>query len=82
LVVRACTATTDHLRARLIAMVGERPGHGYELCHRLRWGDRTSPDTVAVYRALRRLERDGLVESRWDQPFSGPARRIYSLTTP
>jgi poly-beta-hydroxybutyrate-responsive repressor len=33
-----------------------------------------------MYRTLRALEEDGLVNSNWDTSGSGPARRIYSLT--
>lgn len=40
-----------------------------------------------VYPALRRLERDGLVESRWESEEDAaagqrPARRYYELTRP
>ncbi len=82
---RICGATNGEcLRDRLLAMVGEQPGHGYDLCDRLgcvarRTATSGTADTVAVYRALRAMERDGLVESRWDEPAAGPARRIYSL---
>jgi len=92
MVERACAASSGAcLRDRLLAMVGERPGHGYDLCDRLGCAAATAAasgaprvvgaaDTVAVYRALRSLEREGLVESRWDEPRSGPARRVYSLS--
>ncbi len=33
-----------------------------------------------MYRALRQLERDGLVMSGWDTSKDGPARRLYTLT--
>ncbi len=87
MVVRACAATSGEcLRARLLEMVGEQPGHGYDFCDRLgcvasaaSTAPVTPAGTVAVYRALRALERDGLVESRWVDPVSGPARRVYSL---
>jgi PadR family transcriptional regulator, regulatory protein PadR len=79
-VVRACAAMSgDCLRERLLTMVGNRPGHGYELCERLGCVTIGAADTVAVYRALRALERDGLLESRWEERTSGPARRVYSL---
>ncbi len=66
-----------HLRSRLLASVGERPGHGYDL--RVRLAASETLTMVAVYRALRGLEKDGLVVSQWDEPPSGPARRVYSL---
>jgi DNA-binding PadR family transcriptional regulator len=79
MVARARRRTSgEGLRSRLLAMVEERPGHGYDLRDRINLGE-TAADTVAVYRALRALERDGLVESRWHEPRSGPARRVYSV---
>jgi DNA-binding PadR family transcriptional regulator len=33
-----------------------------------------------LYRALRRLEEEGLVRSQWDAEAPGPARRVYELT--
>ncbi len=66
----------------------ERPAHGYELLGRLgavgptRPGERGRyPDSGAVYRILRNLEKDGLVRSSWEEaPERGPDRRIYHLT--
>lgn len=37
-------------------------------------------DPGGLYRALRALERDGLVHSAWEPSASGPDRRIYELT--
>lgn len=38
-------------------------------------------DTGAVYRALQQLEKDGAVASAWETPESGPARKVYQITT-
>lgn len=35
----------------------------------------------ALYPALRALEDQGLVQSTWEVQPSGPARRVYALTT-
>ena len=37
-------------------------------------------DTGAVYRVLRKLERDGCAESSWAASAAGPRRRLYRLT--
>ena len=37
-------------------------------------------DVGLVYRALRDLERDGLVSSSWADESAGPRRRAYQLT--
>lgn len=38
-------------------------------------------EAAALYRTLRRLESNGYVKSSWDMSNSGPARRVYSLTS-
>jgi len=55
------------------------PAHGYDLVNRLvPFG--FSSDPPVVYRNLRRMESDRLVESSWDTSGKGPARRVYELT--
>jgi PadR family transcriptional regulator, regulatory protein PadR len=65
----------------LLLLLRERPAHGYELVEGLEAilpGERV--DMGNVYRALRALEREGLVESRWDAEAPGAAKRVYQLT--
>jgi DNA-binding PadR family transcriptional regulator len=38
------------------------------------------PDPGVVYRHLRRLEDEGIVESRLEPGSGGPARKVYTLT--
>ena len=52
------------------------PAHGYELRERLRERGLAGLD----YRFLRRLEREGVVRSSWEQASAGPERRVYRLT--
>jgi poly-beta-hydroxybutyrate-responsive repressor len=33
-----------------------------------------------LYRTLRQMEKDGLLESTWEPGPTGPARRVYSIT--
>jgi PadR family transcriptional regulator PadR len=70
-----------HLDALVLAALEHEPAHGYAIIQRLR---RRSDDVFrlpegTVYPALHRLERDGLVKSRWTVP-SGRRRRVYRLT--
>jgi transcriptional regulator len=70
-----------HLDALVLAALEAEPAHGYAIIQRLR---RRSYDVFAlpegtVYPALHRLERDGLVRSRWTNA-SGRRRRVYRLT--
>lgn len=69
----------DCLQAWLIVLVAESPCHGYGLLSRLAEVGVGPIEAVAVYRALRALEREGVVASRWDERASGPARRTYQL---
>ncbi len=65
----------------LLAAVRRRPLHGYALIEELRRlsdGDFDLREG-SLYPALHRLEREGLLASRWSAKV-GRARRIYSLT--
>ena len=67
------------LTAWVLLLLARESGHGYELRSRLvEAGVRT--DTGAVYRVLRKLERDGCAASAWAASEAGPQRRLYRLT--
>lgn len=65
----------------LLLLLHERPDHGYELASRLRPMHEGDGDAGGVYRALRGLERNGMVRSEWETSGAGPARRTYHVTT-
>lgn len=69
----------NFLRPCLLLLLAEGPAHGYDLLERL--GDfGFSRDPGGLYRALRTLEREGLVLSRWEVSDSGPDRCRYQVT--
>jgi PadR family transcriptional regulator, regulatory protein PadR len=70
----------NFLQPCLLLLLRERPDHGYELAARLRPMHDGDGDAGGVYRALRGLERHGLVRSEWQTSATGPARRTYSIT--
>ncbi|MFC5995059.1 helix-turn-helix transcriptional regulator [Pseudonocardia hispaniensis] len=70
----------NFLQPCLLLLLRERPDHGYELAARLRPMHDGDGDAGGVYRALRGLERQGLVRSEWQTSDVGPARRTYHLT--
>jgi poly-beta-hydroxybutyrate-responsive repressor len=70
------------LRPCLLLLLREQPSHGYELLDRLRAFGFDRDDPGGLYRALRALEREGLVRSAWEPSREGPQRRIYELTRP
>jgi len=70
-----------------VAQRGSSEFHGYELAKRLRdMGDhRLLTAYGTLYRALGRLEKMGLLASRWEDPHipareNRPGRRLYTLT--
>ncbi len=74
-------ALKGHLDALLLATLEAGPQHGYAIMEALRAGSGGQLDlpTGTVYPALRRLERAGMVRSRWST-VAGRRRRSYELT--
>jgi PadR family transcriptional regulator PadR len=70
----------SYLHACLLLLLAERPDHGYDLVSRLAALGLPSADGATTYRALRALEREEYVGSRWTPSHGGPARRVYHLT--
>jgi DNA-binding PadR family transcriptional regulator len=70
-----------HLDGLLLATLEAGPRHGYAVMEALRTGSggRVDLPTGTVYPALHRLERAGLVRSRWSTE-GGRRRRTYELT--
>ncbi len=66
----------------LLLLLCQDTSHGYELIQRLcDFGFAAgSQDPGHIYRHLRRLEREGMVTSRWETGTSGPAKRLYEVT--
>lgn len=70
------------LEPAILAALGARPGHGYELRASLdaSTAGLLEVDPGGLYRILRRMEGDGLVASAWETGDHGPQRRTYRLT--
>lgn len=71
----------NFLKASLLLLAREGPTHGYGLLDRLRSLGMKDPEPGNLYRALRALERQGLMRSVWETSTSGPPRRTYEITT-
>jgi poly-beta-hydroxybutyrate-responsive repressor len=66
----------------LLVLLAGGPAHGYSLLGQLNELG-VAPEDVDVgqlYRTLRELEMAGLVQSSWETPAAGAARRGYVLT--
>jgi poly-beta-hydroxybutyrate-responsive repressor len=71
------------LQPCLLVMLHRGEDHGYNLLNGLdEFGFKPgSKDPSLIYRALRELEEDGMVNSEWDPDRSlGPQRRVYQIT--
>jgi DNA-binding PadR family transcriptional regulator len=71
-----------HLDLLLLAVIEDGAQHGYAVIEELkrRSDDQLDLPEGTIYPALHRLERAGLLESRWDDS-AGRRRRVYSLTS-
>ena len=76
-------ALKGHLDLLLLAVIEDGPHHGYAVIEALRQrtGDALDLPEGTIYPALHRLEKAGLLRSRWDE-VGGRRRRVYSLTAP
>jgi transcriptional regulator len=70
-----------HLDMLILAAVRNEPRHGYAIIDSLRLRSRGVFDLAegTIYPALHRLERAGLLASRWAE-HEGRRRRVYRLT--
>ncbi|HZQ38671.1 MAG TPA: helix-turn-helix transcriptional regulator [Dehalococcoidia bacterium] len=70
-----------HLDLLLLAIVAERPAHGYAIIAALRERSAGTFDLPegTIYPALHRLEHAGLLRSGW-APGANRSRRIYEIT--
>jgi PadR family transcriptional regulator, regulatory protein PadR len=66
----------SHTSALILQSIGSAHHYGFDVM------DVTGLPSGTVYPALRRLERDRLIVSKWEEPASRqrPARRCYKLT--
>jgi len=68
------------LEAVILLSLSEWNSYGYELMGRARMFGFEAMNTGTLYRTLRRMEKDGVVESSWETSRGGPARRMYTIT--
>ena len=64
----------------VLLSLGEWNSYGYELMQRARMFGFEAMNPGSLYRTLRRMEKDGIIESSWETSGGGPARRRYTIT--
>ncbi len=64
----------------ILLLLSKGASYGYGLMEKLEKHCGEKVDVGDLYRTLRRMEKDGWVESDWDKNEAGPDRRIYTIT--
>ena len=70
----------DFLTPWLLLLLRNWSMHGYQLMQTMTVFGLATCDPPTIYRTLRRLEKEGLINSDWEPGEAGPAKRVYSLT--
>ena len=70
------------LEACLLQLLSQETGHGYVLMEQLQqFGISTDALNIStLYRTLRHMEKEGCLESEWEEGGPGPKRRIYLIS--
>ena len=64
----------------ILLTLREWNSYGYELMERTAAFGFEAMNPGTLYRTLRQMEKEGVVESKWETSKGGPARRMYSIT--
>lgn len=71
-----------HAPEFILLYLAEEPGCGMDLYKKLEQLVPISKfDSAIVYRSLAKLKKEGLVEFKWELSDTGPAKKIYRITT-
>jgi poly-beta-hydroxybutyrate-responsive repressor len=64
----------------ILLSLREWNSYGYELMERASTFGFEAMNPGTLYRTLRQMEKEGIVESSWETSRGGPARRMYTIT--
>ena len=65
----------------ILAIIERAPTYGYEIVNELAEVPQLATGEGTVYPVLRRLKKDGLVETFWQESGAGPPRQYYKITS-
>ncbi|ODG93852.1 MULTISPECIES: poly-beta-hydroxybutyrate-responsive repressor [Bacillaceae] len=74
------TPSKNFIMPFILLLLSRMTLHGYDLIQKLQAFGFQTLDQGNLYRLLRQLEKENLVQSEWDTKGSGPAKRCYSIT--
>ena len=77
---RAGGAPRNWLVPVVLLSIREWNSYGYELMERASAFGFEAMNPGTLYRTLRQMEKNGIVESSWETSRGGPARRMYAIT--
>lgn len=73
--------TKENLWLYVLRLLQEKPRYGYEIKSEIKNRFNFSPATVTGYVILYKMEKDGLVEAKWERNEQGrPDRKYYEIT--
>lgn len=64
----------------ILAIIGREPSYGYQIVTSMASAPQLASGEGTVYPLLRRLKREALVGTFWQESASGPPRQYYRLT--
>jgi PadR family transcriptional regulator PadR len=65
----------------ILAIIERGESYGYEIVTELAHAPQLASGEGTVYPLLRRLKKDGLVETFWQESTAGPPRQYYRITS-
>ena len=68
------------LELAILALIAREPSYGYQIVTEVGGAPQLASGEGTIYPLLRRLKRDGLVETFWQESDAGPPRQYYRLT--
>ncbi|PKM58250.1 MAG: PadR family transcriptional regulator [Firmicutes bacterium HGW-Firmicutes-3] len=70
------------LEVCLLLLLYDEVGYGYGLIEQLAYFGFSQEElnVGTLYRTLRKMEKEGLVSSLWEEGGQGPRRRVYEIT--
>lgn len=64
----------------ILLLLAQKSTHGYNLIEKLSQFGFKNIDPGTLYRYLRDLEENGMLNSHWNTEGKGPAKRVYGIT--
>lgn len=65
----------------ILSLIEQSPRYGYEIVTELAKAPPLAAGEGTIYPLLRRLKKDGWLETFWQESAAGPPRQYYRLTT-